>query len=177
MTTLCAIDTMKFEHLVQINDPELPLLQPLTRSQLWQGLLARAYRPTEFVLGLQSCAILSDTAHGDTTVLQRELDFGSFKVRDSIRLVPESTSTTRIEATSGYPACTLVICIEEPVAEALFLRFTYQWDEADAETELDQTTRGLREQAYLSADLDTVRRIRELAHDCTGQSAEPRTLH
>ena len=33
---------MRYEHLVQINDPLMPLLDTLTRNQLWQGLVLRA---------------------------------------------------------------------------------------------------------------------------------------
>ncbi|MBK9243241.1 MAG: DUF1857 family protein [Burkholderiales bacterium] len=43
---------MRFEHLVQINDPLQPLLTEVSREQLWRGLLRRAEQPTEFVLGL-----------------------------------------------------------------------------------------------------------------------------
>ena len=32
---------MNFEHLIQINDPENPLIDPLHRDQLWLGLLYR----------------------------------------------------------------------------------------------------------------------------------------
>ncbi|MCE2971700.1 MAG: hypothetical protein LW847_16060, partial [Burkholderiales bacterium] len=28
---------MRFEHLIEINDPLMPLLTPLTRAQLWRG--------------------------------------------------------------------------------------------------------------------------------------------
>lgn len=154
---------MKFEHLVQINDPALVILQPLSRQDVWAGLVARAYRPTEFVMGLQGCTILSEEKQGNSTRLQRRLDFGSFLVNDLIHLEPEHCSTTTVEATPQFPASALTIQIEEPVPGSLFLRFTYQSDETGSQTELDATTRGLREQAYLTADLDTVRRIRELA--------------
>ena len=30
---------MRFEHLIQINDPLMPLLDTLTREQLWRGLV------------------------------------------------------------------------------------------------------------------------------------------
>ena len=33
---------MNYEHLVQINDPLNPLLDTLTREQLWAGLVLRA---------------------------------------------------------------------------------------------------------------------------------------
>ena len=41
---------MRFEHLVEINDPLMPLLTELTREQLWRGLVLRADDPTRFML-------------------------------------------------------------------------------------------------------------------------------
>ena len=32
---------MRFEHLIQINDPLMPLLDTLSREQLWRGLVLR----------------------------------------------------------------------------------------------------------------------------------------
>ena len=40
---------MKFEHLVEINDPMNPLLDTLTREQLWHGLVLRAEQPKLFI--------------------------------------------------------------------------------------------------------------------------------
>jgi hypothetical protein len=42
---------MRFEHLVEINDPLMPLLTELTREQLWRGLVLRAEDPTQFIGG------------------------------------------------------------------------------------------------------------------------------
>ncbi len=53
--------------------------------------------------------------------------------------------------------------IEEPAPEQLFLRFVYESDVADGAGALDATTAALRNQAYESADLDTVALIRRLA--------------
>ena len=49
---------MNFEHLIQINDPENPLVAPLTRDQLWLGLNHRIENPVPFLPGLESCTIL-----------------------------------------------------------------------------------------------------------------------
>jgi hypothetical protein len=43
---------LRFEHLVEINDPANPTLEPLTADQLWQGLVLRAESPELFMLGL-----------------------------------------------------------------------------------------------------------------------------
>lgn len=154
---------MHFEHLVQINDPQLPLLDPLTREQLWHGLVRRAEQPTEFILALESCHIVGRRAHGDATVLERNLDFGPFQVRDEVTLHPFQEMATLAQGTARWPTSRMVIRIEEPEPQILFLRFTYDTeDRADADA-LDAMALELRRQAYVSADLDTVQRIRELA--------------
>ena len=55
---------LNFEHLIQINDPLNPLVDSLTPEQLWEGLVLRAEQPQLFVLGLDTCDILS--RDGDT---------------------------------------------------------------------------------------------------------------
>ncbi len=154
---------MHFEHLVQINDPQVPLLDPLTRAQLWRGLVRRAEQPTEFVLALDSCHIVGRRTDGDATVLERNLDFGPFQVRDIVTLRPEHEVHTLAERTERWPTSRMSIRIEEPVPDALFLRFAYEWDDDAPMGELDAMALELRQQAYLSSDLDTVQRIRELA--------------
>jgi hypothetical protein len=52
---------LNFEHLVQINDPLNPFVDTMTRDQLWEGLVLRAEQPQLFVLGLDTCTILSRT--------------------------------------------------------------------------------------------------------------------
>lgn len=154
---------MRFEHLVQINDPRIPRLDPLTREQLWRGLVRRAEEPTLFVLALEGATLHAREQLGDAVELVRTLDFGAFTVDDRVRLYPLDRTETRTAATSRWPASRLTIRIEEPEPEALFLRFTYESDEAEAEGGLDAVAATLRKRAYESADLDTVQRIRELA--------------
>ncbi len=153
---------MRFEHLVEINDTRLPM-PVLTRGQLWRGLIQRAEDPVPFLLGLDGCRIEARRAEGDATVLDRRLDFGAFHVEDRVRLEPESRLVQEAPATDKWPASRLTITIEEPRPGALFVRFVYESLDATESTELDATTRALREEAYKSSDLDTVRRIRNLA--------------
>jgi len=141
----------------------MPLLDTLTRNQLWQGLIVRAEDPIQFVLGLEGATIHSREVSGDVHELTRTLDFGSFRVEDRVRLVRDRSSEVRTEAGPTWPASRLTITIEEPEPELLFLRFVYEFDEAAGSDERDPLIVGLREQAYESADLDTVIRIRALA--------------
>jgi hypothetical protein len=154
---------MRYEHLVQINDPLMPLLDTLTRNQLWQGLMVRAEDPIQFVLGLEGATIHSHEVRGEVHELTRTLDFGSFRVADRVRLVRGRSSEVRTEAGPTWPASRLTITIEEPEPELLFLRFVYEFDEATGSDERDPVIVGLRKQAYENADLDTVVRIRALA--------------
>lgn len=154
---------MRFEHLVQVNDPLQPLLTEVTRAQLWRGLVRRAEAPTEFVLGLAAATIESRTGDEGELRLQRTMDFGSFRVRDRVRLLAASaTSITEVEAGATFPASRLTIRIEEPAAGQLFLRFTYESAVTAGEADDDTLSRALREQAYRSADIDTLWRIRDL---------------
>ncbi|MEA5097780.1 MAG: AtaL-like protein, partial [Burkholderiaceae bacterium] len=49
---------MKFEHLIEINDLRNPTIAPLTRAQLWRGLVLRAEEPTWFMPHLDACEII-----------------------------------------------------------------------------------------------------------------------
>ena len=73
---------MKFTHLIEINNLGNPMIAPLTRSQLWHGLVLRAERPTLFLIGLDSCEITSRSAEG----MSRTLHFGKLEVIDEVRL-------------------------------------------------------------------------------------------
>ena len=109
---LLHLATMRFEHLVQINDPLMPLLDTLTRNQLWQGLVLRAEAPTQFVLGLERATIHSREDCGRVRELTRTLDFGSFKVEDRVRLVRDARSEIHTKAGPPWPASRLTITIE-----------------------------------------------------------------
>ena len=151
---------MKFEHLVLVNDPQNPLIAPMTRAQLWQGLLLRAEQPNIFMPQLESVRIV---ARGDLC-LARELDFGSFKVRDRVRLEPMRRMVIETEASQERGIGALIVSIEEPGNDCLLVRFEYNLDrvhrdDAVQESMYDQFIKS----AYLEADIDCVRIIRQLA--------------
>ncbi|MCE2746859.1 MAG: DUF1857 family protein [Burkholderiales bacterium] len=158
---------MKFEHLVQINDPSLPGIDWLTRQQLWFGLVARAWKPTRFVLGLEDAQVTQTGQQGNVTTLARVLNYGPFQIEDTTELIDEQRTETRIVANQFCGDSTLTISIEEPEAGELWLRFQYQVGDAPAtEGGLEVSSHDvdeIRKQAYRAADIDTVRMIRELA--------------
>ena len=160
---------MNFEHLIQINDPLNPLVEKLTREQLWEGLVLRAEQPQLFVIGLDSCTILSRT---DLT-LERELHYGSATVRDRVTLTPNESVRYDILPTQAYVGGSLTMTIEQPNASQLFLRFQYETTPPTADTEDARQTTEIVKSAYRESDIDTVRLIRQYASN----PKEPRALH
>jgi hypothetical protein len=152
---------MKFSHLIQINDPLDPLIEPLSREQLWGGLVLRAENPLLFVLALDTFEIVRS---GDNS-LARELHFGKLTLRDRVEFEPMDKVRYEIEASNDSPAATLVMTIEEPEANRLFVRFEYETLRSDAAAALDEFYSSFARQAYVAADIDTVSTIRRLAQD------------
>ena len=110
---------MKFTHLIQINDPLNPLIDLLSREQLWRGLVLRAENPLLFVMALDGFEIVR---RGENT-LARKLHFGNLTLRDRVSFSPMQQVRYEIEAAADSPAATLVMTIEEPEAGQLFVRF------------------------------------------------------
>lgn len=146
---------MNFEHLVEINDLNNPLVEPLSRNQLWQGLVLRAENPELSVMGLDAC-IMHERGEG---YLRRELRFGSLRVHDEVFLEHQQEIRYEVMASEHFPASSLSMRIEEPCAGSLFLRFTY----SSSKPQEDEMVREHVKQAYIEADNDTVAVIRKLA--------------
>jgi Domain of unknown function (DUF1857) len=150
---------MKFAHLVEINDPLNPLIERLSRTQLWRGLVRRAESPTAFVPYLDTCRILEKSAQA----LSRELHYGDLVVRDTVTFIPDRQVIYRVPAQEGIAASTLTMTIEEPEPEIFFVRFEYD-DGASEETDhAEAFYNDFRKSAYTESDIDTIRTIRELA--------------
>lgn len=150
---------MKFIHLIEINATDNPLLAPLSREQLWRGLVLRAERPTLFVMGLDSCDITERSAHS----LSRKLRFGQLIVHDQVRLVAQDHVHYHVPLQDEIPASDLTMTIEEPDSGGLFVRFEYNDHQEDAESAEASFYNEFRREAYKEADIDTVRVIRQLA--------------
>jgi hypothetical protein len=151
---------LNYEHLIQINDVANPNLPVLTRTQLWDGLVLRAEHPQLFVIGLDRCVMLG--REGNT--LDRELHFGQAVVRDHVTFTTGESVRYDIRAADGEIGGSLTMKIEEPEAGNLFLRFEYRTTlSTDESTEDARQTVGIVKEAYRTADIDTVRLIREYA--------------
>ena len=157
---------MKFEHLIEINDPLNPLTAVLTRSQLWRGLVRRAEQPEDFMLGLDSCRIIERRSNE----LLRELSFGPVIIRDRVRYESGDVVHYRTEFPPELAGAVLTMRIEEPQPGHLFVRFHYDHPGADLETvEAEgseaEAVANVRRSAYTRADIDTIKTIRRYAHE------------
>jgi hypothetical protein len=149
---------LRFEHLVEINDPDMPL-DTLTPEQLWQGLVLRSQSPELFVLGLDRAEVVET---GENWV-ERRLHFGKASIRDRVVLAPRRTVRYETAATADHAGGTLTMTIETPLEGALLLRFIYETTLPVMDETGDDRYAEIVKSAYHEADLDTVRKIRELA--------------
>ena len=150
---------MNFEHLIQINDPENPLIAPLNREQIWQGLVHRIENPLPFLPGLESCTILER----QSAELLRELDFGPAVIHDRVTLAEAQWVRFDIQPSAAHPGGSLTITIEEPEPAFLFLRFAYQTTLASEPNSEERAYIEYVKSAYHQSDVDCVRIIRTLA--------------
>ena len=150
---------MKFEHLIEINDPLNPLLDALTVEQLWSGLVLRAESPKLFVPQLDDAIIDERTDNS----FRRRLRYGQLVIEDRVRLEPLQRVVYDVPAQNEITASTLTMSIEQPTPETLYVRFQYD-DGHDAETDAANAMYDeFKRSAYKEADIDTVGMIRELA--------------
>jgi hypothetical protein len=151
--------TVHFEHLLQVNDPLNPLLDPLSRSQVWSGLVRHAERPVGLIPGLDRCVIVARGKHW----IRRELHFGRVTLGDEVRFEPEQRIRYVSDAAGTHAGSSLVVTIEEPGPEVLFVRFRYTTLSRDPVLAGDPDVDAFRRSAYQAADIDTIRRVRQFA--------------
>jgi hypothetical protein len=152
---------MKFEHLIEINDPLNPLIDTITREQLWRGLVLRAESPKLFVPHLDDCAI-SERASGS---FSRRLRYGDLVVEDRVLLKPMQEVRVEVPQQGEISASSLAMTIEAPSEGVLYVRFCYD-DGHDAPTdEANKMYNEFKKSAYEESDIDTIRILRQLAAD------------
>lgn len=147
---------MRFEHLLQVNDPGNPRVPPMSRAELWRGLLVRVESPQRFELGPDRCE--AQVGAGPDERL-RSIHFGSLRFEDHVRLEPEQRIAFTPRPHEGAAPVHLSITIEEPAAGALFLRFVYSGEGPVGAEE--RALQGYREQAWLEHDRDMLRTLRD----------------
>ncbi|NYH21899.1 SRPBCC family protein [Paraburkholderia bryophila] len=160
---------MNFEHLIQINDPLNPFVDSMTRAQLWEGLVLRAEQPQLFVIGLDSCTILSRVGN----VIERKLHYGQATVRDRVTLQDDQSVRYDILPTADHVGGSLTMTIEQPDELQLFLRFEYATTLPESTDPDAHQTQEIVKSAYRENDIDTVRLIRQYVQT----KQEPGSLH
>ena len=152
---------MQLTHSLQVNPRGSTNLPPVTREQLWRGLVERAENPLSFVLGLDSYSVIERLPDG----LWRELCFGELRVLDRVTYDVPWRVRYDTEPTADTPAASLVMSIEEPDGDGLCVRFQYDSGEAAPMGSIEAMYDDFRRDAYEQADVDTISRIRQLASE------------
>ncbi|WP_148716282.1 SRPBCC family protein [Chitinolyticbacter meiyuanensis] len=151
---------MRYEHIIQINDLNDTVAVPMTLEALWQGLLHRARQPQDFLEHIEGVTVHNE---GDG-YFEREVDFGTLRVVDHVTLIPRKRIHFATQASEHHGASSLTVTIEEPESGSLFVRFAY--DTALPEQAMSDREDGYYAEyvksAYREADIDAIRRIREL---------------
>lgn len=150
---------MKFNHLLVINDPLNPLIEFLTRSQLWRGLVLRMEDPKLFVPWLDNCRLFDRRLDA----LSRELRYGDLTVLDHVSFAPEQKIEIQVPQQQDIRASTLTMSIEEPQPDLLCVRFEYDDHTEEMAGSVDAFYNEFRQSAYQESDIDTIRIIRQLA--------------
>ncbi len=136
----------------------MPLIDALTREQVWRGLKQKAENPLLFVYALDDFKVLS---RGPDSIA-RELRFGQVRIRDRITFMPPDRLRQDIEPSGDIPGASLLMTIESPAPEQLFVRFEYETRPRAGAAPADAMLEDFVKQAYLEADRDAIRSIRRL---------------
>ncbi len=152
---------MRFSHLVEINDPLNPLIDALSREQVWRGLVLRVEMPKRFVPWLDRCEI----SKRDNDTLERVLHYGGTAIRDHVSFRKPDSVHVHVPRQGDIPLADLVMSIEEPGPGRLFVRFEYDDHIPEEDGKVDEMVNDFRRSAYKESDIDTIRTIREMAAD------------
>lgn len=151
---------MRFEHLIQVNDINNANDFFISRAQLWEGLLLRAVEPDRFLVAIESFTLLEQ----QDNYLKRELKFPGSVINDEVFLEKEQKVHYKIISDKGDGGASLIMQIEEPEINALFVRFIYKVKKNDSlESELVYDS--VVQQAYVNTDLETIQLIKQYFQD------------
>lgn len=149
---------MKFEHLIEVNDPLNPLIDTITREQLWRGLVLRAESPKMFVPHLDECHI-GERGNGTFT---RKLRYGDLVVEDRVVLTPLQEVRYEVHAQGEISQSSLTMTIEAPAEGLLYVRFRYDDGHEPATDAANAMYDEFKKSAYQQSDIDTIRILRQL---------------
>ncbi|MCH7816102.1 MAG: DUF1857 family protein [Proteobacteria bacterium] len=147
---------LEFEHIVRVNDLADASRTPLTRNQLWQGLVLRARNPDKFNTGLQ-CKF---EERGKNEFL-RTIEAGDTSFCERVILYPQEKICTKTIADRQQISAASTALIEEHETGDLFVRFTYkrELDTSDDQVDVGEHLKA----AYVQMDRDAIAMIRVLA--------------
>lgn len=150
---------MRYEHLLQVTDPQNPAVPPMARDELWRGLMRRVETPQDFELGPDRCEVRPGASANER---RRRIHFGSLNFQDHVRIEPLQQIVFSPEPREGTATVGLAITVEEPTPGALFLRFVYDVEEPPGGATIeDRALQRYREQAWLEMDRDMLRALRQ----------------
>ncbi|MGJ9419260.1 SRPBCC family protein [Massilia sp. CMS3.1] len=150
---------MKFEHLIEVNDPLNPLMDTLTREQVWRGLVIRAESPKLFIPHLDECDISAREAGS----FKRRLRYGDLVVEDTVLLTPLHEVRYEVPAQGDISASRLTMTIEAPSEHMLYVRFSYDDGMGESTDGATKMYEEFKKSAYQEADIDTMRIVRQMA--------------
>ncbi|ALK94964.1 hypothetical protein AB595_00475 [Massilia sp. WF1] len=152
---------MKFEHLIEINDPLNPLADTLTREQLWRGLVLRAENPKMFMPHLDECTL----GERESGSFARRLRYGELVIEDVVHLTPLQEVRYEVPAQGDIAASRMSMTIEAPSEGVMWVRFLYDDGNASASDEMGKMYEDFKKSAYQEADIDTIKIVRQLASE------------
>lgn len=144
---------LRYEHLVELNDARAGVA-PLTRAEVWAGILGRVRTPDLYDEAVDHCEI------GQAEPLCRRYRRHGAWIEDEVALVEGFSARLTMRLPTAYAGSVLVISIDEPAPGALFLRFVYELRGEGPVLEAHEQ-QALRD-AYRHADVAFVRRLRAL---------------
>src|SRR5450830_2044864 len=101
---------MKFNHLIQINDPLNPLIDVMTREELWRGLVLRPEAPKLFMPHLDACELSDKNADS----VRRMLRYGELVIADIVTYQALVSVHYQVPAQGDIPVSGMSMTIEEP---------------------------------------------------------------
>ncbi len=146
---------LKFEHIIQVNDPANDELPMLSRTQLWEGLVLRARRPDRFNDSLK----VSNKEYGEDE-FERIIEVGGHTFHELVMLYPDERIHTQTMEEYEQIDAESITELEEPEEGYLFVRFSYR-RELEQEDAVD--VKEHLKAAYLQTDRDAIGLIRSLA--------------
>jgi hypothetical protein len=149
---------MIFEHIITVNDVSEPIVTPMSRWQLWQGLMRRVTDPVRFSDTLDEARVTEVT----TTHWTRELHYGPLVVRDRVTADPMDSIRYEVEWPPRLAGSRMTMRIEEPAFGTMIVRFVYDSPYASADPQVTRAQRTALESAYLHADIDAIALVRRM---------------